>query len=217
MATTPAARASPVYAFAVSSRCLRSAFHQGLRAGFRHQDPASNDGDTDLKFRFTQLREIAVDEILALHRDAKVLRHLPLATGTFDAEACGRWLADKEAQWDRHGHGPWAIMVDGHFAGWGGLQREGDDADLALVMSPHYWGLGLPICREILRIGFEELGVESVTARLPASRTRTAGLGRMGFRRDGEVSIDGVRFIRFRLSASDRQRVCAWRAGTCRD
>ena len=69
----------------------------------------------------------------------------------------------------------------------------------------------------ILRIGFEELGVESVTARLPASRTRTAGLGRMGFRRDGEVSIDGVRFIRFRLSASDRQRVCAWRAGTCRD
>ena len=164
-----------------------------------------------MKFRFTQLREIAVDEILALHRDAKVLRHLPLATVAFDTAACERWLADKEAQWDRHGHGPRAILVDGRFAGWGGLQRETDDVDLALVMFPRYWGLGPPISREILRIGFDELGVESVTARLPESRTRTAGLGRMGFRRDGVVSIDGVRFVRFRLRASDRHDVWARR------
>jgi hypothetical protein len=36
-------------------------------------------------------------------------------------------------------HGPWAFIVDGKFAGWGGLQPEEGDADLELVLHPDYW------------------------------------------------------------------------------
>lgn len=37
----------------------------------------------------------------------------------------------------------WSLgfFVDGQFAGWGGLQQEDGDADLALVLHPDYWGL----------------------------------------------------------------------------
>ena len=155
---------------------------------------------------FTQLRDAAVADIVALHNDADVRRHLPLAIGRFDAVTCRHWIDQKEAHWARHGYGPWAIVIGERFAGWGGLQNEDGDADLALVLSPPFWGHGPAICHEILRIAFDELGLASVTARLPESRTRTRGLRRYGFRPDGLVAIDDIRFARFRRIAPERSR-----------
>jgi len=31
------------------------------------------------------------------------------------------WIAGKEKLWAEHGYGPWAFLIDGKFAGWGGL------------------------------------------------------------------------------------------------
>lgn len=175
-------------------------FHAGTRA--IPPAAAAWRAGTPMELTFTRLTEVAAADIVALHADPRVRRHLPLATGRFGLADCRRWLADKEALWHRHGYGPWAILADGRFVGWGGLQPEDGDADLALVLAPRGWGLGRAICRAVLRVAFDELGLDSVTARLPTSRVRLGALDRMGFRPDGEVEVAGIVFRRFRLSAA---------------
>jgi hypothetical protein len=50
-------------------------------------------------------------------------------------------------------------------------------------------------------LAFGRLGLKSVTILLPPSRTRVSGVSQLGFRADGEVDLDGERFIRYRLNA----------------
>ena len=107
--------------------------------------------------------------------------------------------------WEESGFGPWAFVLDDEFIGWGGLQPEGDDVDLGLVLSRKHWGAGPVLYRRILTYAFEELDVDSVIALLPPSRTRVAALRRLGFREDGEILIEDQRFVRYRLLRSDRR------------
>lgn len=152
----------------------------------------------DISFR--PLRDVDPAELIALHNDARVRRHLPLAASlNFDAETCRAWLAEKDAHWRAHSYGPWSVWIDGVFVGWGGLQHEGKDADLALVLKPEFWGCGKVIACEIIRRVFAEQQLPSITALLPLSR-RGQSLLRLGFSADGEVEIAGVRFARYRLA-----------------
>ena len=75
-------------------------------------------------------------------------------------------LREKKQQQD-HGYGPWAFLVDNKFAGWGGLQYENGDADLALVLHPQYWGFSKKIFNEIIRRAFNEMWMESITILFP--------------------------------------------------
>lgn len=152
-----------------------------------------------MHIEFKRLTDVPVADLVALFAHPDVRRHLPLATGDFSVEACERFVAAKERQWSEHGYGPWAFFVDGVFAGWGGLQPEGGDADLGLVLHPSYWGLGPRLFRTILRRAFEEMAFESVIVLVPPSRTRTRAILRLGFRPDGEIEIASQRFLRYRL------------------
>jgi RimJ/RimL family protein N-acetyltransferase len=130
--------------------------------------------------------------------DPEVRRHMPLAGDNWDEAGAADWARGKDAQWEANGYGPWAIRVDGAFAGWGGFQREGDEADLGLVLLPAYWGHGADIFREMVRRG-RELSIANVTIMLPPSRVRLKGLVRLGFEPAGEVEHAGERFLKFRL------------------
>ena len=154
-----------------------------------------------MSLKLVRLSEIAITDIMALHNDHRNLRHLPLSPGSFDELRCQQWVSDKESHWKTNGYGPWGILINGEFAGWGGLQNEMGDADLALVLSPDYWGYGRRICQKIFKIAFEEIGLDSVTALLPPSRIRTKGMLRLGFHPDGQVELSGSVFYRFRLFA----------------
>jgi len=129
---------------------------------------------------------------------------MPLLGDTFGEADCDAFIAGKETLWTEHGYGPWAISVDDHFVGWGGLQPEEGDADLALVLHPNSWGMGKPIYDEIIERAFGEMGFESITVLLPPTRVRVKGLQRLGFEPDGEVDYLGERFLRYRLHASSR-------------
>ena len=130
---------------------------------------------------------------------------MPLTRDDFDETDCERFVAGKERLWEKYGYGPWAFFVHGAFAGWGGLQPEDGDANLALVLHPDYWGTGRAIYEEIVARALGEMGFGSVTALLPTTRTRVRGLMRLGFEPDGETEIDGEHFVRYRLRA-DRYR-----------
>lgn len=150
---------------------------------------------------FKRLSEVDRADLIDLMNHPQVRRHLPLAKGSFGPAECEEFIAAKERLWEEHGYGPWAIEVDGEFAGWGGLQPEGEDVDLGLVLHPKSWGLGRILYREFISLAFDKLGFESVTVLLPLSRTRVSGVLELGFEIDGEVDIAGQRFTRYRLSA----------------
>lgn len=152
-----------------------------------------------MNIEFRKLSEIDPSEIIELMNHPLVRKHMPLAKGSFDETACKEFLRAKQKLWEEHGYGPWAFVLDGKFVGWGGLQPEHGDADLALVLHPHHWGLGRAIYRKIIEQAFGTFGFSSVTVLFPPTRNRIMGLLRLGFKPDGELIIEGERFIRYRL------------------
>jgi RimJ/RimL family protein N-acetyltransferase len=152
------------------------------------------------RITFRRLDDVSPDVIIELMNDPDVRRHLPLARGHFGMPEYARFIAAKERIWHENGYGPWAFVLNDEFVGWGGIQPEGDDVDLGLVLRKIFWGAGQILYRRFLDYAFGELGVDSVITLLPPSRTRVAGMRRLGFREDGEVMIEGELFIRYRLT-----------------
>ena len=152
-----------------------------------------------MRLDFGPLSDVAPSDWLTLLNNRSVHRHMPLAGAQWSADQARDWAAGKDRQWVENGYGPWAIHIDGAFAGWGGFQKEGEDADLGLVLLPPYWGHGAAIYAELVGRGFRDLGLPSITILLPPSRPGLKAPARLGFRLDGEVDYDGHRFLRFRL------------------
>ena len=148
---------------------------------------------------FVRLTEVPLADVVALLNEPRNSRHMPLAS-TFTEQSASEWVSAKDAQWERNGYGPWAVLVDGGFAGWGGFQREDNGADYALVLSPGYWGHGARITRAALDRGFAELGLDQVIIALPYTRTPDGVVARFGFVPDGEVSYGGATFRQYRLT-----------------
>src|SRR3569623_407575 len=105
--------------------------------------------------------EISTADWLRLLTDPEVHRHMPLGGDEWTEAKAAVWAAGKDAQWAENGYGPWALRLDGTFAGWGGFQKEGEDADFGLVLLPEFWGGGMEIGSELLRRGWA-MGLPSV-------------------------------------------------------
>lgn len=155
-----------------------------------------------MAIEFKQLSEVNKADIIDLMNNPLVRRQMPLTSHNFDETDYEAFIAGKQKLWDEYGYGPWAFVVDGRFAGWGGLQPEEGDVDLAIVLHPDYWGMGKAIYDHIIDFAFEVKGFESVIILLPPSRTRVKGVLRLGFEPDGETETFGERFIRYRLHRS---------------
>lgn len=152
---------------------------------------------------FVSLDQISQSEIIALMNDPAVGRQLPLLASGFGAAECAAFLEAKRRMWREHGYGPQAILIDGVFAGWGGLQPEQGEADFALVLSPRFWGWGRRVFQEIRRRAFGPMGFSVITILLPPSRGDARAVRRFGFVANGEVRIGEAIFRRYRLSRPD--------------
>lgn len=151
------------------------------------------------KIEWKHLGEIERSEIIDLMNLPLVRRQMPLLKGEFTKTDCDAFIQAKETMWQEAGFGPWAFVVDGQFAGWGGVQPDDGEADLALVLHPNFWGLGKQLYRLIVAKAFNELKVESIQVLFPPSRERVQGLLRLGFVQENEVTIGDEQFIRYRL------------------
>ena len=109
---------------------------------------------TEPRIEFVRLSEVSLLDVLPVLNEPRNWRHLPLAGEQFTETSAGKWVAAKDAQWKAHGCGPWAVRVDGEFAGWGGFQHEENGADFALVLKPTRWGHGADVTRAALNRGF---------------------------------------------------------------
>ena len=152
-----------------------------------------------MEIALRRLTEIDPGDIIELMTDPRVRRHMPLARGEFGPAECAGFVEAKEALWREHGYGPWAFVIGGEFAGWGGLQSEEGDADLGIVLHQRFWGYGRAIAEIFVEEAFGKLGFDSVIILLPASRAAAHGILRLGFVPDGGTEFHGVPFQRFRL------------------
>ncbi len=148
---------------------------------------------------FVRLTEVPLSEVVALLNEPRNARHMPLS-GTFSSQSAAQWVRGKDEQWEMHGYGPWAVLVNGEFAGWGGFQKEENGADFALVLAPGYWGHGAEITRAALDRGFNQLGLDAVIIALPHTRNPARVVARFGFVPDGEVIYDDAYFRQYRLT-----------------
>ena len=142
-----------------------------------------------VRIELKPLRSVPRELVIEQMNDARVRRHLPLATGDFDEAAYDNFLAGKEAMWSGHGYGPWAFYMDDRYAGWGGLQPDDGEAELALVLCPWAFGYGRLIAAKVIDWGFRERGLDRLLVYIPVSRSVERFLSTGGFIRDGHLSI----------------------------
>ncbi|HVR48668.1 MAG TPA: GNAT family N-acetyltransferase [Pseudorhodoferax sp.] len=156
-----------------------------------------------MTFSLHSFCDIAIPQWMRLLNHPDVVRHMPLAEARWSESAVADWVRGKDSQCRENGYGPFAIRIDGRFAGWGGFQREGAEADFALVLLPEYWGHGGRIFRHFMDHR-AELGIETVSILLPPSRLRTRGLARWGFQHVGDVTYGNQRFLKFQAPGRKR-------------
>ncbi|ABG03569.1 GCN5-related N-acetyltransferase [Rubrobacter xylanophilus DSM 9941] len=106
-------------------------------------------------------------------------------------EALEGWLESY-----REGFGQLAMILQegGRLIGHCGLERRGERAVLSYALHKDHWcrGLAPEACREVLRYGFEELGLEEVwTATRPENRAWRGMMERlgMGLREEGPGEV----------------------------
>lgn len=152
------------------------------------------------QIEFVELASIEAQQVIDLMNNPLVRRQMPLLQGEFGKEEYRAFIDAKAKLWKEQGFGPQAFLVDGQFAGWGGLQPENGEVDLALVLHPKFWGLGKRIYQILIEQAFETMNLTSVTVLFPPGRTRIQGFLRLGFQAEDEVEISGTQFVRYRLS-----------------
>ena len=152
-----------------------------------------------MKIEFKRLVEVNRRDIISLMNNNQVRRHMPLLTSEFSEGKCESFIKAKEEHWREFGFGLYAFEIGNRFVGWGGLQRENDDIDLALVLHPDHWGIGKILYKRFIQIAFVEMELMSITILLPKTRIRIQGLKRLGFEDDGEIELGQNKFMRFRL------------------
>ncbi|WP_375228489.1 GNAT family N-acetyltransferase [Roseobacter sp. S98] len=152
------------------------------------------------KISFSRLSTIPVEEIAAHMSDPILAVHMPLLDGSWDTQRAADFVAMKEARWAQDGLGHWAILSDGDYVGWGGFQREGADWDFGLVLKPSAFGLGNRITAQALAFARGDARIPSVTFLLPPTRKKLGALKRLGAQSEGDVTIDGALFRKYRLA-----------------
>lgn len=146
-----------------------------------------------------KLQSVNKELIIALFNDPLVKRHMPLSPVDFDDIQYQQFISGKESIWKEFGFGPYAYFIKGEFIGWGGIQPDEGDYELALVLSPAYWGYGKQLYHDLVQEAFIQHNLASVTILFPPSRTRVRGILKQGFIEEDRVNIMGKEFIRFRL------------------
>lgn len=153
-----------------------------------------------MDIQFKRLSEVDHKDLIDLMNNPLVRRQMPLLKGIFTEEDCAGFIAAKEQIWSEHGYGPWAFVIDGKFVGWGGLQPEQGEADLALVLHPDFWGVGKRLYQTIVDEAFDSMELETITVLLPPTRTRISGLVSLGFIEDGILKVSNNEFVMYRLN-----------------
>lgn len=103
-------------------------------------------------------------EVLNILNKQEVRDHL-VKHHEFDENLLDEWIKGKVEVNRTQGCKVKGIEVDGAAAGWCGIQFENGSYELAIVLDPKYWGVGLGVFKEMMRWA-SELGHSTVVLHL---------------------------------------------------
>lgn len=151
---------------------------------------------------FFRLTEVPLGCIVQHMSDPRIAGHLPLLREEWSEDTARQFVTKKERFWVRDGLGHWAIGLNGSYIEWGGFQKEGNEWDFGLVLTPEAFGNGLRIARKALAFARSDKRIPYVTVLLPLTRTSFGVLQRLGAVPEGEVDHEGITFRRFKLNTN---------------
>ena len=139
-----------------------------------------------------------LEPFVELCADPEVMRFFP---STMTREECEAMVGRVRRAFDEQGHGLWAIEVEGRFAGYVGLAHVGSGSVVPLApcteigwrLARWAWGHGYAgeAAREALRVGFEELGLETIHSWTTRTNSRSeAVMRRIGMERREDLDFD---------------------------
>lgn len=134
--------------------------------------------------------------------DPKVRAHMPLLQGEWTEETAQAFVAAKEACWVKDGRGHQAFLLDGDYIGWGGFQKEGEEWDLGLVLTPDAFGAGPRIVKALLHEAGDNPEIPYVTFLLPPTRNNRSALDRLGAHLIDRTDYQGQSFLKYRLETT---------------
>ncbi|MCO1333344.1 N-acetyltransferase [Microbulbifer sp. OS29] len=98
---------------------------------------------------YRKLNEIEPKKLLSLLNKKTTRQHL-VDHAPFNPESIAEWINSKVDTDFRHGCRVRAITIDKQLAGWCGIQLEGQNYEIAIVIEDIYWGLGRPVFFEMM-------------------------------------------------------------------
>lgn len=129
------------------------------------------------KLTYHSLQASPADAWLALLNSTTVRRHL-LPHPPFTAESVNDWLTSKSRADQVPGCRVRAILSGTELVGWCAIQQESGSYELAIVLSPKYWGHGRMVMNEVLGWA-RELGHTHLFVHLPTTRQKTRAISKL--------------------------------------
>lgn len=162
-----------------------------------------------------RMRTDDFDFVLRMNRDEQVMAFLG---GAKSEDQTRESFVEVLGQWERLGYGVYVLSdaATGALVGRAGLRRREIDGametDLGYMLLPEAWGKGYAseIGAALLKLGFEEIGLESIVAyTAPGNAASRHVMEKLGFRYETEFSLAGAPRVLYRAS-----RTCSGRTPT---
>jgi len=147
-----------------------------------------------------------LDDLASMYQNSEVMAALG---GERSREQTLEFLDAIITHFDTHGFSYWVIedKETGAFMGRGGLKHVhidgADEVELGYAFLPEYWGKGIAteIGKELLRIGFEEFGLESITCfSLPENKVSQRVMEKLGFEFEKNCVYKTLPHVFYRLT-----------------
>ena len=130
--------------------------------------------------------------------NSELVRKYLIQHPPFTTETLRNWLQNKIKIDQEPACRVRAIRSDEKLIGWCGIQVEAGDYELALVLSPKFWGHGREAMNQIL-IWAQELGHKQLLTHLPQTRPQTKALERLFGKPIRVSNIQGNVFNTYRI------------------
>lgn len=151
-------------------------------------------------FELVPLDSVKVDELLKVLSDPRISKHLPLFDSNIDIDWVRNWVYSKSTQWQDSRLGPYAVLVESEVVGWAGYQPDGELAELAIVLKPSAWGLGMDVIEAVNGLWIEHGDGRKRVFYLPESRNAELVSTRFGIRLAGKTEVAGHKFNVFEFN-----------------
>ncbi len=118
--------------------------------------------------KYVKFDDIEPEEFIPILNEGSIRNHL-IAHDFFDTQSINKWIKEKTACDAMPKCRVRAVYIDNVLAGWCGIQQDGSDYEIAIVLSKASWGIGTSIFKELVSWS-EELGHKEILIHLLETR-----------------------------------------------